>query len=142
MLFSFTISKSNFITYIILFYNSTHIKKLYSFTFSIKYYFLIFLYYIFSIITFFQIPTVTFSQALDLCFFFPDSHSPTLLNFVFFFFPVLHSPTVTFFMGYATPFFSNGDVDSNIEIRRIKREKGNDVPDRANRNFRSKQKVE
>ena len=54
----------------------------------------------------------------------------------------MHSPTVTFFMGYATPFFSNGDVDSNIEIRRTKREKGNDVPDRANRNFGSKQKVE
>ena len=112
MLFSFTISKSNFITYTIPFYNSTHIKKLYSFIFSIKYYFLIFLYYIFFIVTFFQIPTVTFSQALDLCFFFPDLHSPTVLNFVFFF-PVLHSPIVTFFMGYATPFISNGDVDSN-----------------------------
>ena len=43
-------------------------------------------------------------------------------------------------MGYATPFFSNGDVDSNIEIRRTKREKGNEVPDRAKRNFRGKQR--
>ena len=32
--------------------------------------------------------------------------------------------------------------EETIEIRRTKREKGNDVPDRANRNFRSKQKVE
>ena len=61
ILYFFTISKSNFTTYTIPFYNFTHIKKLYSFTFSLKYYFLIFLYYIFSITTFFQIPTVTFS---------------------------------------------------------------------------------
>ena len=61
ILYFYTISKNNFITYTIPFYNSTHIKKLYSFTFSLKYYFLIFLYYIFSITTFFQIPTVTFS---------------------------------------------------------------------------------
>ena len=32
--------------------------------------------------------------------------------------------------------------EETIEIRRTKREKGNDVPDGANRNFGSKQKVE
>ena len=85
ILYFFTISKSNFIIYTIPFYNSTHIKKLYSFTFSLKYYFLIFLYYIFSIVTFFQDSNcniflgfwtlffffrLAFSNAFELCFFF------------------------------------------------------------------------
>ena len=50
----FTIPKNYFINYTILFYNTSYIPKLYYFTFSLKYYFLIFLYYFFPIITFFQ----------------------------------------------------------------------------------------
>ena len=98
ILFFFTISKSNFITYTISFYNTPYILKLYYFTFLLKYYFLIFLYYFFPIITFFQ----DSNSKIFLCF-----------RFFFFFFPDLHSPTVTFFLGYATLFFSNGDVDSS-----------------------------
>ena len=136
ILFFFTISKSNFITYTIPFYNIPYIIKLYSFTFLLRYYFLIFLYYIFSIVTFFQDSNCNIFLGFELCFFFPDLHSPTLLNSVFFFqacvgvfpdlhsptllnlvffffFRGLHSPTVTFFMDSATLFFSYGDVDSN-----------------------------
>ena len=119
----FTISKSNFITYTIPFYNSTHIKKLYPFTFSLKYYFLIFLYYIFSITTFFSdsIGNI-FLGFWPLFFFFPDLHSPpTLLNFVFcfsrlafssnafelcfFFFSRLAFSNGHIFLGHATLFF-------------------------------------
>ena len=92
ILFFFTISKSNFITYTIPFYNTPYILKLYYFTFSLKYYFLIFLYYFFPIFTFFQ-----------------DSNGKIFLGFrtffSFFSFSDLHSPTVTFFLGYATLFF-------------------------------------
>ena len=98
ILFSFTISKSNFITYTIPFYNTPYIIKLYSFTFLLKYYFLIFLYYIFSIIIFFQ-----------------DSNCNIFLGFrtFFFFFRDLHSPTITFSWAMQHYFFSNSDVDSS-----------------------------
>ena len=49
----FTIPKNYFINYTIPFYNTPYIPKLYYFTFSLKYYFLIFLNYFFPIITLF-----------------------------------------------------------------------------------------
>ena len=96
--FFFTSPKSNFITYNIPFYNTSYIKKLYYFTFSLKYYFLIFFYYFFSIITFFQ-----------------DSKGNIFLGFrtFFFFFPDLYSPTVTFSWAMQHYFYSNSDVDSS-----------------------------
>ena len=61
----FTIPKNYFINYIIPFYNTSNIQKLYYFTVLLKYYFLIFFYYFFPTIIFFSnsttIPTVTFS---------------------------------------------------------------------------------
>ena len=146
-LFFFTISKRNFITYTITFYNTLYIKKLYYFTFSLKYYFLIFLYYFFSTITFFQ-----------------DSNDNIFLGFrtFFFFFSRLAFSNGHIFLGYATLFFfrtvmlilvafpwplsflSNSDVFSNgdTEIQRTKREKGTEVPDNEERNLGGEKRME
>ena len=51
----FTIPKNYFINYTIPFYNTPYIPKLYYFTFSLKYYFLIILYYFFPISTCIQL---------------------------------------------------------------------------------------
>ena len=79
-----------FINYTISFYNIPYISKLYYFTFSLKYYFLIFFIISFPSSLFFRIPKVTFSCASELfLFFFPD-----------FAFSNSH-----IFLGYATLFF-------------------------------------
>ena len=95
------ISKSHFINYTIPFYNTSYISKLYCSTFSLKYYFLIFLYYFFPLITFFQ-----------------DSNGNIFLGFrtffFFFFFFQIFIIQRSHFPGLCnTIFFPNSDVDSS-----------------------------
>ena len=85
----FTILKSYFINYTIPFYNTPYIPKLYYFTFSLKYYFLIFLYYFLPIITFFQDSNGNIFLGFRTLFFFQTcilqrSHFPGLCNTIFF----------------------------------------------------------
>ena len=99
ILFFFTISKSNFITFNIPFYNTSYIKKLYYFIFSLKYYFLIFfLLFLSHRHFFFRIPTVKFSWAFELFFFFFQTC-------------ILQQSHFSWAMQHY--FFSNSDVDSS-----------------------------
>ena len=78
----FTIPKSYFINYIIPFYNTPNIPKLYYFTILLKYYFLIFLYYFFPTVIFFSIQL------------FQGSIFNNLLVFFFFFFGTKNLPKI------------------------------------------------
>ena len=139
----FTILKSNFIIYNIPFYNTSYIKKFYYFIFLLKYYFFNFFFYFFPNITFFQDSKGNiFLSFRTFSFFFSRlafSNSHIFLNYAtLFFFPTVMLIPVAF--PWPLSFLSNSDVFSNgdTEIQRMKREKGTEVQDNGERNFREK----
>ena len=140
----FTILKGNFIIYNIPFYNTAYIKKFYYFIFLLKYYFLTFFIISFPTSLFQDSKGNIFLSFRTFSFFFPDfafSNSHIFLGYAtLFFFPTVMLIPVAF--PWPLSFLPNSDVFSNgdTEIQRTKREKGTEVPDNGERNFREKKR--